>query len=210
MTIRKNDRSSQATAMAELDPDGDNTITFEEFYGWWTEKQAEQASAGGSGGGNGGGGLFGVPLKGLGGLLGKAKAAGNASGVKAREGVLRVRVVSARGLPQMDAVGGCDPYCTLSHGSAAFRTKTRQNTLAPRFGEAFAFSVHDPEEPLRLQVFDADPMDADDLIGQLTLRPSQVQKGEEGSLAGEQWLPLEEARGGVDPVALHREAKWEV
>ena len=40
-------------------------------------------------------------------------------------------------MPQMDAVGASDPYCTLAHNGAAFKTKTRNNTLTPLFGEAF-------------------------------------------------------------------------
>jgi|EP01046_Picozoa_sp_COSAG06_P004450 Ca2+-dependent lipid-binding protein len=51
---------------------------------------------------------------------------------------------------------------------AAFKTKTRSNTMKPIFGEAFAFQVTDRDEPCIIQLFDSDPMDADDLIGQVS------------------------------------------
>ena len=47
--------------------------------------------------------------------------------------------------------------------------KTRNNTLTPLFGEAFAFTVSDRDAELKLQLFDADPLDADDLMGQVML-----------------------------------------
>ena len=191
-------------AMAELDPDGSGEITFEEFYLWW--KRHEEGESAGDG--EGGGGVFGKSLQGLGKLkLSAARAAGgNAIAGKEREGTLRIRIVSGRGIAQMDSVGGCDPYCTLAYGKAAFKTKIRKNTLKPIFGEAFTFQVTDREAPCVIQLFDNDPLDADDLIGQVEFTPEQVLKGGEESLAGERWWTVEEAPGGVSPEEV--ELDW--
>lgn len=184
------------SAMAELDPDGSGKITFEEFYLWWKRHEEGDVATGGERGGS----VFGKSLKGFGKKLSGARAAGgNAIGAKEREGTLRVRIISGRGIAQMDSVGGCDPYCTLAYGKAAFKTKTRKNTLKPIFGEAFAFQVTDRDAPCVIQLFDNDPMDADDLIGQIEFTPEDVLKGGDESLAGERWWTVEEATGGVSP-----------
>ena len=179
-------------AMDELDPDGSGEITFEEFYLWW---HRQEEGGGKDAGGEGGGGLFGRSIAGT----KIRRAGGNDMEAKEREGTLRVRVVQGRGLPRMDNdSGGADPYCTLVYGSSAFKTKTRKNTLKPIWGEAFAFQVHDSEEDFVLQLYDADPLDADDLIGEVRFTPEQVLKGDEDSKAGERWWTVEHARGGVD------------
>jgi len=105
-------------AMAELDPDGSGEISFEEFYLWWQKHEAGEAGGAGGEGGAGGNSVFGKSLTGFGKKLSGARAAGgNAIGAKDREGTLRVRIISGRGIAQMDAVGGCDPYCTLAYGT---------------------------------------------------------------------------------------------
>ena len=60
----------------------------------------------------------------------------------------------------------------------------------------------DRDQEFRLQMFDSDDLDADDLMGQVVFTPADVLKGEEGSTAGEMWWPIEEARGGVDPSTI--------
>lgn len=184
------------SAMAELDPDGSGEITFEEFYVWWQRQEEGDPATGG----DTGAGVFGKSLRGFGKKLSGARAAGgNDIGAKEREGTLRIRIISGRGIAQMDSVGGCDPYCTLAYGNAAFKTKTRKNTLKPIFGEAFAFQVTDRDAPCVIQLFDNDPMDADDLIGQIEFTPEEVLKGGEKSLAGERWWTVQEATGGITP-----------
>lgn len=107
--------------MAELDPDGSGEISFEEFYLWWQKHEAGEAGGAGGEGGAGGNSVFGKSLTGFGKKLSGARAAGgNAIGAKDREGTLRVRIISGRGIAQMDAVGGCDPYCTLAYGTRTY------------------------------------------------------------------------------------------
>ena len=139
------------------------------------------------------GGIFASLRKGLGNLAG-ARGVGNALGAKDRAGVLHVGVAGARRLPVMES-GGADPYCTLEFEGASYRTKTRKNTLAPKWEETFKFAVNDRANKMTLFVLDSD-LDADDLVGRVTFAAEEVLT-DEGKMTGEHWWPIRPARGGL-------------
>jgi hypothetical protein len=81
-------------------------------------------------------------------------------------------------LPRIDAVGGADPYVTLTVGGHSVRTGTVQNdSSAPEWNQALTltgFPLHSPA-PLLVQLWDEDPgkHDNDDLMAAVSvdLRP---------------------------------------
>ena len=77
----------------------------------------------------------------------------------------------------MDVNGFSDPYFTISlmphveskHGNNHHKTKTHSKTLNPVINEAFDFPVQDPGQAVHIVAWDADLLNADDLIGEVFL-----------------------------------------
>eukprot|EP00930_Biecheleria_cincta_P048482 TRINITY_DN33778_c0_g1_i1.p1 TRINITY_DN33778_c0_g1~~TRINITY_DN33778_c0_g1_i1.p1 ORF type:complete len:599 (+),score=68.62 TRINITY_DN33778_c0_g1_i1:109-1905(+) len=113
-------------------------------------------------------------------------------------GTLQVQVIEAKGLVAADfnLVGknSSDPYCVLQvyHGhnnGPKVRTKTIKVTLEPRWNATFSFRISRPNSVLRLEVWDADKLDKDDIIGILELPLAEV-PGCSGSQPLRGWVPL--------------------
>jgi len=113
---------------------------------------------------------------------------------KRREfGTLQVRVIEAKGLLAADyglMNKSSDPYCLLSvaHG-VQVRTHTVSATLEPRWDTVISFRLARPDATLHLEVWDEDPVSADDAIGFLDLDLSQVPIAG-GSQPVRGWVPL--------------------
>eukprot|EP01051_Picozoa_sp_SAG22_P019650 SAG22_NODE_3695_length_1572_cov_1.479973_3_plen_256_part_00 len=108
--------------------------------------------------------------------------------------MLHVSVAEARGLPVMES-GGADPYCTLEFEGASYRTKTRSNTLAPKWEESFKFNVVDQSDKFTLHMLDSD-LDVDDLIGRVMFTADEVM-ADRGENTGDKWWPIRPAVGGL-------------
>eukprot|EP01052_Picozoa_sp_SAG31_P001698 SAG31_NODE_57_length_29727_cov_12.584568_19_plen_2101_part_00 len=181
--------SQLQAAMAEMDEDGSGEVMYDEFESWWMA-QRERGGASGT--------LAGSIFSSLG--MNKivnirgARSVGNALGAKDRAGVLHVCVAQARRLPVMEN-GGADPYCILDVEGASYKTKTRRNTLAPKWEETFSFNVKSSCSKFTLRVLDSD-VGSDDLIGRVSFIPKDVESGQ-GKFAGDRWWPIRPAKGGL-------------
>lgn len=88
-------------------------------------------------------------------------------------GVLTVGAVEARKLPDKDAVGRQDPYVvfTLDGECRSFRQQTSVDTdggTTPVWNQVFQFDVVD-HYVLKVEIFDKDLLDKDDLIGRVDI-----------------------------------------
>jgi len=83
-------------------------------------------------------------------------------------GLLFVKVMSAKDLPDLDQFGGLDPYITLKLGSEkGTRAKTTviHNNKNPYWGERFLFEVNNSTTNLKVELFDEDIGTQDDQVG---------------------------------------------
>lgn len=85
---------------------------------------------------------------------------------------LRVHVAHGRKVAAVDLMGGAsDPYVVLAvagpDGGAAqtARTLVKDDTDSPYWGETFAFELRSLDAPMALELFDADFLTQDDVIG---------------------------------------------
>ncbi|EGD74843.1 hypothetical protein PTSG_07073 [Salpingoeca rosetta] len=86
----------------------------------------------------------------------------------AAQGVLRVTVVRAQDLINIEALGKSDPYVkAMIRGDCdVFRTKTVFNNLNPEWNESHEFQVYNlSHDTLRISVYDHDKAGHDDIMG---------------------------------------------
>ena len=80
--------------------------------------------------------------------------------------VVHVVLVQAHGLTAMDAGMSSDPYCKLSLGKEKFKSKTKSETINPKWREAFDFNWYEEfDTELEVAVFDKDVGSKDDFMG---------------------------------------------
>jgi Ca2+-dependent lipid-binding protein len=127
---------------------------------------------------------------------------------------LRVRVVAARNLPPMDAVGKSDPYCrlelinqsedgkTIAHPSGATRLmlkKVIDNSNEPIWNDEFVLNVTlYATQALELQMFDKD-VDRDEKTGQIVFQLVRLPPG----IPVEDWYPVQPVKGCLNPRQIH-------
>ncbi|CAE8642249.1 unnamed protein product [Polarella glacialis] len=97
--------------------------------------------------------------------------------------ILRVKVVSARGLRAADwrllFKASSDPYCVCEiqggavHKSSSFKTHVVSKTLEPIWEYEAKLSSYRPNNALKFSVFDDDWGKSHDLLGQIVLDPKQ-------------------------------------
>jgi len=121
--------------------------------------------------------------------LEEERAAARASVEKGAGKVVSVKVLAAHSLSNTESSftqlfgDKSDPYVNVSVGSAKLHTRVVWNDLDPKWpGEPFNFSVDGTEQPLRLEVWDFDPLDPDDLLGKVELNLTDLKVGE--------WIPF--------------------
>ena len=98
-------------------------------------------------------------------------------------GVAFVKVMSAKGLPNMDNASGLgidksDPYCRLLSGSVMRQTKVIEDTLNPVWNETLPMNIDDVRKPIKLTVWDRDLTSADDLMGDARIWPAELEPNE--------------------------------
>jgi len=89
--------------------------------------------------------------------------------VVSRLGELHVTVVSATGLPRMDLIRSCDPYCVLyidGHGDQQTHiTETVPKSQTPHWNEKFVWDLYTDTRIVTISLWDRDNVTKDDLIG---------------------------------------------
>ena len=80
--------------------------------------------------------------------------------------VVHVVLVQAQGLTAMDAGMSSDPYCKLSLGKEKVKSKSKSETINPKWREAFDFNWYEEfDNELEVSVWDKDVGSKDDFMG---------------------------------------------
>ena len=80
-------------------------------------------------------------------------------------GKLRVRVVNAAKLKNMERFQKSDPYCLVECGKESRKTKAIDNNLNPTWNEDFVMDVADGVETLALSIWDKNTLTKDNFMG---------------------------------------------
>lgn len=108
-------------------------------------------------------------------------------------GELCVTVCEARDLPKMDALSDTDAYAQILVEDAVAATKTIRDTQFPVWNEEFVFDVHSSQSTCVVRLFDHDPVDTDDPIGEVPI--THLIGGDE-IVTETSWFAIQESPGG--------------
>ena len=108
-------------------------------------------------------------------------------------GQLRVIVCEARDLPKMDALSDTDAYAQIQIEDAVAATKTIRDTQFPVWNEEFVFDVHSAQSTCVVRLFDHDPVDTDDPIGEVSV---QHMIGRDDVTTETNWFAIQKSPGG--------------
>ena len=116
------------------------------------------------------------------------------------EGLVDITVVSAQHLPKMDVLGSVDGFVRVALAGHTMQTHVKKNTFAPTWNETFTVqipSVMDVGE-LKMEVFDWNMSQGDELVGTAALSSSQV------SMPNNLSVDVNLAQNSVAPCARQR------
>jgi hypothetical protein len=105
-------------------------------------------------------------------------------------GIITITLHEAKNLPKMDTFGKADPYAVINIGKECFRSETVKNTCDPVWNYTFKFnsSRKTTGEDILVELFDADILTADELIGQVNINVRDIiSKGK----IGNKWISLQ-------------------
>lgn len=122
-------------------------------------------------------------------------------------GVLRIIVCEARDLPKMDTLSDTDAYAQIQVEDAVAATKTIRDTQFPVWNEDFTFDVHSSESTCVVRLFDHDPVDTDDPIGEVPVPYTHLIGGDEVTTETN-WYAIQQSLGG--PASNLGELKLDV
>ncbi|KAJ3692348.1 hypothetical protein LUZ60_012698 [Juncus effusus] len=89
-------------------------------------------------------------------------------------GLLRLKVEKGVNLAIRDIIrSSSDPYIIFRVGKQEVKTHVQRGTTNPEWDERLTLSVEDPNDPLKLEVWDKDTLSRDDRMGhaEIDLRP---------------------------------------
>lgn len=92
-------------------------------------------------------------------------------------GIIFAKIVRAQGLPSMDVASESDPYVVLQlrGGHQTMRTTTKQNSNNPLWNETLSLNYRSLDSDiLEFQVWDADVLTKDDIIGRCEFALSEL------------------------------------
>jgi len=111
-------------------------------------------------------------------------AIGGSGGYITPIGVLRIHLLRARDLINLETVGKSDPYVrVLLSGIEKAKTVTIENELNPAWDEILYVPVHSTREKLTLEVMDSEKLGKDRSLGQMEFNASDYVK--ESDVEGE-------------------------
>ena len=136
-------------------------------------------------------------------------------GFSKEDKVLYLTIVKCRYLNVSDASSGSsDPFCVINCNNISLQTSVKWKTLNPDFNESFEIDVSNPQERLKIVVFDKDLIGSDDFLGQIEIPISDF---EDGKVHTKTYLLRDEAnvqdveddRGEIEFRARWAERKYE-
>ena len=129
-------------------------------------------------------------------------------------GLLHVHMVEATGLPQMDYHGATDAYVYahlladsksgsrrrmhLLHRTARHTSNVVENTMEPKFDEAWTFKLHANTSGVHFKILDADPVGRDDPIGQVEI---SVDTLTQSNAEWDAWFDIQPIKNGPKVAA---------
>ena len=123
-------------------------------------------------------------------------------------GELRITICEARDLPKMDTLSNTDAYAQIEVEEAVAATKTIRDTEFPVWNEEFVFDVHSEESTCTVRLFDHDPVDTDDPIGQVLVQFAHlIGRGDEMTTESN-WFGIQQTPGG--PTSRLGELKLDI
>ncbi|KAI9363902.1 hypothetical protein DFJ73DRAFT_956356 [Zopfochytrium polystomum] len=97
---------------------------------------------------------------------------GDKSKVRRKEpaGLVRVKIIEAKGVANVETFRKSDPYCMLLLGNAAFgTTHVKDNTLDPVWNETFFTPLYSASEALRIELWDSNNVKKDRTLGRVDM-----------------------------------------
>ncbi|TSZ54736.1 Extended synaptotagmin-1 [Bagarius yarrelli] len=121
-------------------------------------------------------------------------------------GVVRIHLLEAEGLAAKDNYvkgvmsGLSDPYALIRVGPQTFRSRHKDNTDSPKWGEIYEVIVHEvPGQELEVELYDKDP-DQDDFLGRTKMDLGIVKK----ATIVDEWFTLKDTPTG----RVHLRLEW--
>jgi len=90
-------------------------------------------------------------------------------------GPLKLKVIKAKNLKNMDLVGKSDPYVNIQYGKKVLKSKKKKNTLNPEWNWETEIELDEHEPGLLLTIFDSDKFGKDDKMGSLEIPTKKLQ-----------------------------------
>ena len=129
-------------------------------------------------------------------------------------GLLHIHLIEAEGLPQMDLRGLTDAYVHahllnektkkkhfhMMKKHAAHKSAVVENTLEPKWDEAWTFKLHKATTHVHFQIADSDPIGRDDPIGEVVISIADDIKSEERREAHDQGTDKWDVWFDIQPV----------
>merc|ERR1712106_1061815 len=86
------------------------------------------------------------------------------------KGSLKLKVIKAKHLKNMDMVGKSDPYVSIQYGDKIVKSKKKKSTLDPEWNWETKIDLDDANSNIFLTVFDSDKIGHDEKMGSLTIK----------------------------------------
>merc|ERR1712106_907496 len=86
------------------------------------------------------------------------------------KGSLKLKVIKAKHLKNMDMVGKSDPYVSIQYGDKIVKSKKKKSTLNPEWNWETKIDLDDANSNIFFTVFDSDKIGQDEKMGSLTIR----------------------------------------
>lgn len=104
-------------------------------------------------------------------------------------GVMRIGIVEAKDLKNVETLGKSDPYVRLRvNGTAKFKTHVRDNDLNPVWNETYYHITSSLSDRLEFEVFDSNQLAKDRPLGKVLCRAGEAKDGKMDGLVGSKLL----------------------
>lgn len=112
-------------------------------------------------------------------------------------GIVHVLLVQARGVMAMDGGTSSDPYCKITLGKEKAKTKILNNTLNPKWREAFDLNWYEElDDFIDIAMFDHDVGGKDDRMGRVEIDLRDLTREVSHNL----WRPIKDGEGSLNVI----------
>ena len=112
-------------------------------------------------------------------------------------GLVHILLVQARGVLAMDGGTSSDPYCKITLGKEKAKTKILNNTLNPKWREAFDLNWYEElDDFIDIAMFDHDVGGKDDRMGRVEIDLRELTREVSHNL----WRPIKDGEGSLNII----------